>query len=163
MIDPNQLLAVAAELARAPDRGAPRQAKLRRAVSTAYYALFHCMAGAATDLFAGANVRGTKRYLSIYRSFEHRRMADICRQIFKGDLRNENGAPFHPGIQACAAAFVELQEARYGADYDPTLRIPLSDAQAAVSKARDAIVKLGGAPNAERFYFLTLLHFRPRS
>ena len=27
-------------------RGRPTQAKLRRAVSTAYYAMFHCLAGA---------------------------------------------------------------------------------------------------------------------
>ena len=162
MIDPNQLLDVAAELARAPSRGAPRQAKLRRAISTAYYALFHCMVGAASDLLAGQNARGTKRHTSVYRAFEHKRMADVCKQVSQGTLRNESGVPFHTNIQECAAAFAELQESRHGADYDPTLRLPLSDAKAAVSKARDAVEKLQAAPNDERFYFLTLLQFKPR-
>lgn len=132
MIDPNQLLDVAAELARTPHRGAPRQANLRRSVSTAYYALFHCMVGAATDLLAGVNARGTRRHLAIYRSFEHGRMADVCQKVSKGNICNEADVRFNIGIQECAAAFVELQEARHVADYDPNVRIPLSDARAAV-------------------------------
>lgn len=159
MIDPNQLLDVAAELATAPRRGAPRQAKLRRAVSTAYYALFHSLVSAASDLLVGQNERTSPRYLVVYRSFEHGKMKEVCRQISQGNLRNQFGAQ----LQECAAAFVELQESRHGADYDPTIRIPLSDARAAISKANDAIEKLNASPNGERFFFLTILHFKPRT
>ena len=31
----------------------PTQARLRRAVSTAYYAMFHCLAATVADLFIG--------------------------------------------------------------------------------------------------------------
>ena len=31
----------------------PTQARLRRAVSTAYYAMFHCLGACAADLFIG--------------------------------------------------------------------------------------------------------------
>lgn len=138
------------------------QAKLRRAISTAYYALFHTLVGGATDLMAGANTRGTQRYLAIYRSFEHKRMADACRHVSAGKLRTETGALFHASLQACANAFVELQENRHEADYDPVKKIALSDAQAAVSKAEDAMLMLSASPDGERFLFLTFLHFRPR-
>ncbi len=57
MID--DLIALANRLASAsPNK--PRQADLRRAVSTAYYALFHAMAKNVADTMAGA-VKGTDR------------------------------------------------------------------------------------------------------
>jgi len=59
MIDPVDLLDVARLLAMAPARGAPQQAKLRRAISSAYYALFHHLAESATRHFIGADQRQT--------------------------------------------------------------------------------------------------------
>jgi uncharacterized protein (UPF0332 family) len=162
MIDSSQLLSVAAQLAEAPARGAPPQARLRRAISTAYYALFHRLVAGATDLLIGQNARNSKRYLVVYRSFEHRRMADTCRQVLNGSLRTESNVLFDAGIQGCAAAFVELQENRHEADYDPSLKIALSDAKTAVAKAQSAIAMLNGSPDAERFLFLTLLQFKNR-
>lgn len=163
MLDANQLLIVAAQLADAPTRGAPQQAKLRRAISTAYYALFHRLAAGAADLLVGSNARGTQRYLIVYRSFEHRRIADVCRQIGNGALRTEAGRPFDATLQECATAFVELQQNRHEADYDPFARIALSDAKTAVAKANTAIQRLNNSPEAERLLFLTLLHFKHRS
>ena len=49
-MNPHDLMAVARALAES-DRALPLQATLRRAVSTAYYALFHCLAASAADLF----------------------------------------------------------------------------------------------------------------
>jgi hypothetical protein len=121
------------------------------------------LVAAATDLLAGANSFGTKRYSIIYRAFEHKQMANICRQVAAGNLRNENGQAFHSAILDYATTFVELQENRHEADYDPTARMALSDARAAISKARAAIGNLVNAPNNERFLFLTLLNFKPRS
>lgn len=162
MIDPKQLLEVAAQLAESPVRGAPRQAKLRRAISTAYYALFHYLITSAADLLAGASARGTQRYISIYRSFDHKRMAEVCKQVLSGRLLTDSGQQFHPDLQHCAAAFVELQENRHEADYDPVKRVALSDAKGSVSKSANAIKKLGQVPAEQRFLFLTLLHFKLR-
>ena len=162
MLDANQLLTVAAQLAEAPQRGRPQQARLRRAVSTAYYALFHRLVSGATDLLAGGPARGTRRYLIVYRSFEHRRMADVCRQIVNGNLRTEAGGCFHGTIHECATIFIELQENRHEADYDPFAHIVLSDAKTAVAKATAAIQMLNNSPENERLDFFTLLHFKLR-
>jgi uncharacterized protein (UPF0332 family) len=163
MIEPQQLLGVAKSLAEPPKKGAPKQVKLRRAISSSYYALFHCFAASAADLLARADARGTQRYLAIYRSFEHKRMADVCRHISAGSQKTEDGSSFHPTLRQCAAAFVELQESRHDADYDPFKKFALSDAQAAISKASDAIQNLRASPDEERLLFLTSLHFKLRS
>src|ERR1041385_9324269 len=127
MLDANQLLRLAEQLAESPARGAPQKAKLLRAISTAYYALFHRLAAGATDLLVGANARGSQRYLIVYRSFEHKRMADVCRQLVHGTSRTETGALFHLTLQECATLFIELQQNRHEADYDPGAKIALSD------------------------------------
>ena len=47
--DPAHLLEQAERLAAAPAKGQPRDADLRRAISTAYYAIFHAILTAAAD------------------------------------------------------------------------------------------------------------------
>jgi hypothetical protein len=46
----------------------PRQTDLRRAISAAYYALFHFTLAAASDLFVGRDKRSTPEYRMTYRS-----------------------------------------------------------------------------------------------
>ncbi len=56
-MDPADLLLIAHQLAIGVvgnRRGHPRQAELRRAVSTAYYAMFHSLARCGADLVAGS-------------------------------------------------------------------------------------------------------------
>jgi hypothetical protein len=102
----------------------PKQASLRRAVSTAYYCLFHLLtAEAAVRLISGANrnaLRGVVR-----RAFEHNLMKEACIEI-----RKPNGGRLATGLDGIAVparlrnvaqAFVQLQSARHEADYD-TLR-----------------------------------------
>ena len=52
-VNPRDLIQTARRLT---ESGAaqPTQADLRRAVSTAYYALFHCLAATVADLLTGA-------------------------------------------------------------------------------------------------------------
>ena len=52
-MNPHDLIEVARALAE-PDDAPPTQAGLGRAISTAYYAMFHCLAMSAADLFIGA-------------------------------------------------------------------------------------------------------------
>ena len=69
------------EAARAlPESGQapPSQARLCRAVSTAYYAMFHTLAASAADLFIGA-VRNPAWHRT-YRALEHGRARNGCRQ-----------------------------------------------------------------------------------
>ena len=76
-VNPHDLVQTARRLV---ESGAPQptQADLRRAVSTAYYALFHCLAGTAADLLTGAS-RG-KEWHQVYRALEHGKARDACRQ-----------------------------------------------------------------------------------
>ncbi len=153
MINSKHLLDLAAQLATPPGRGRPRQTHLRRAVSTAYYALFHFLVAAAADLLVGQNERGGARYSLVYRSFDHREMKNSC----------ANAASLVYELQTCARLFVELQVARHEADYEPNARISAHDATAAIDKAREAMAVFGLAEQNAKRLFLTRLRFRPRA
>ena len=50
----------------------PRQADLKRAISTAYYALFHAMAKDAADMLVGVGAdRPDKAWTQLYRALQH--------------------------------------------------------------------------------------------
>ena len=98
----------------------PSEAALRRATSTAYYALFHLLISEAT---ANRPLFG--------RMFEHGKMKSACNQILELDARVSNRQPkkrrpeipFEQPTTAdhlCVVAkiFVQTQEWREFADYD---------------------------------------------
>ena len=88
--------------------GDPMQARLRRAVSTAYYAVFHCLAATAADLFIGRT--RTPAWHRVYRALEHGRARSACREA--------QTTPNYPEeIRYFAKRFVALQKARQQADY----------------------------------------------
>ena len=95
---------------RLTESGAPQptQAGLRRAVSTAYYAMFHTLAAAAADLFIGST--RSSAWHRAYRALEHGRARSACRQ---GQTMRE----FPTEIRYFADVFVELQVERQQADY----------------------------------------------
>lgn len=102
----------------------PQQASLRRAVSTAYYALFHLLVGAACERFIPGQSpeRGALRHV-LRRAFVHADMKRISTSFAGGTLPDDwktvSGAAIVPhDLRTVANAFVELQEARYEADYD---------------------------------------------
>src|SRR5262245_24760415 len=75
------LIVTARRLARtSPNR--PRQADLRRATSTAYYALFQAMAKDVADLFAGAGPnRPDKAWRHAYRALDHGTAKNACAEV----------------------------------------------------------------------------------
>jgi len=76
VLDPGALLAVACLLL--DETNAPAtDASIRRAISSAYYALFHVILRAAAERFAGAGHETSAVFALIYRNFDHRRMADV--------------------------------------------------------------------------------------
>ena len=109
------LLALADRLA-FPAAGEPQQACFRRAISTAYYALFHLLALEAVQNWNGSS--STRSGLE--RKFEHRTMKDVSNSVVKGNWRGWStpSPPLPPELNALAAAFVDLQEKRQQADYD---------------------------------------------
>lgn len=119
----------------------PKQASLRRAVSTAYYALFHLLVeDAALAMFGGNDATGL-RYV-VRRAYDHGTM----KQAARGFAAGQPAAVWHPvglrpspGLVLVAKALVELQEARHLADYDPGYRLTRGEARDLVDRAENAI------------------------
>ena len=154
MID--DLIALAKRLAKAsPSK--PRQVDLKRAVSTAYYALFHAMAKNVADTMVGA-VRGRrseKAWAHAYRGLQHGDAKAACEAVRKLN--------FPQGIKDCADVFVELQAARHAADYDPLHRLTRVEALLAVRQAEDAVMKLKSADAKDRRAFAVQVLVKRRS
>lgn len=75
-MNPYDLIRIARHLATGGvggNRGRPRQADLRRAVSTTYYALFHALSRCCADILAGSTPahRRQRGWQLVYRSLEH--------------------------------------------------------------------------------------------
>lgn len=138
-----------------------------RAVSSAYYAVFHAGLTAAADQAIGADARGTVLYSLAYRSVDHGKMKGLCRQVLQ---RGPSSAiqRFVPeggwgdAIAGYAGSFVTLNELRMQADYDPTYVVLPSEVANYILVARSAINLLDTADPAARRAFLTLLLFPPR-
>lgn len=118
---PRDLLEQAWHLARREPRR-PRQASLRRAVSATYYALFHLLAGDGARILASGTGSPAIHGLLV-RGFNHTEMRDISRTFAGGILPAHIAAavgnqPILPQLRDVARLFVELQQARHGADYD---------------------------------------------
>jgi hypothetical protein len=138
----SDLLAQATELARR-DKNKPKQASLRRAISTAYYALFHLLTLEASKEIAPANPPKLQR--QIQRAFDHGTMKQACQAFaknFSGSASRQLPTSLIPSINAelrrLASAFVALQEARHKADYDLLSDFNRLDALQECQRAKDA-------------------------
>src|ERR1700693_2270452 len=63
--------------------GRPRQADIRRAISAAYYGLFHAIITAAADQYVGATNQHMSRYGLVYRSVGHDWLRKLCEEAQK--------------------------------------------------------------------------------
>ena len=113
----------------------PKQASLRRAVSTAYYALFHLLISEAVANWNRVNLRA-----ALGRAFDHGIMKAGSNRI--QDTRQFPFAREDPGVvadlRAVAKTFVQLQEKRHTADYDNTTFWTRTEALARVKSAEQA-------------------------
>ena len=167
ILNPDHLFEQASRLISA-QAGRPRQADIRRAISAAYYAIFHATITASVDQFVGVTNRDRSRYGLVYRSVSHAWLRDLCKEVQKPTLSNrfKPYAPstgFGPNITTFAAAVVELQEKRHSADYDVMIRVNRSDAALVIATARAALKRFSKASRTRRLAFLSLLLFQPRS
>lgn len=133
----------------------PRQADLKRAISTAYYALFHAMAKDASDMLVGVGPdRPDKAWSHTYRAVQHGEAKSACKEV-----RNLN---FPNTIKSCADAFVVLQQKRHDADYDPDYRVRRADALSAIQQAEDAIRDLRNSTKRDRRAFAVQILLKKR-
>jgi uncharacterized protein (UPF0332 family) len=120
----------------------PKQASLRRAISAAYYAMFHLLVDETCRVQIGALHNQAPFRQVLGRAFTHGAMKDACKSFGGGTLRKEvaKGLPVGftiPGeIRELAATFVDLQRKRHLADYDLTERFKRKDVLALIAEVR---------------------------
>jgi hypothetical protein len=166
-LNPDHLFEQAERLVAPPPAGPPRQVDLRRAISSAYYGLFHFCLTAAADEFVGVTQRAASRYALVYRSIDHKTLKDLCTDAKKSTPPAKYAAyvptgGFDANVQAFSTAVIELQEKRHLADYNPQPRFRSSDARLAIGTAQSAIRRFLAASEEHRKAFLTLLVCPPR-
>jgi len=166
ILNPEHLLAQAERLI-VPPAGRPRQVDLRRAISNAYYCVFHAILAAAADQFVGSSKRSSRHYSLVYRSVDHGSLRSLCSELKNRNLTHKIAyhAPadgFDLDTQTFAKFVLELQEKRVAADYDPGIRVKTLDARLAVEAARTALRHFDQANASSREAFLSLLAIRPR-
>jgi uncharacterized protein (UPF0332 family) len=144
------------------DRRRPRQASLRRAISSAYYALFHLLIHEAT-----LRVRGNPGLRQKFsRSFDHASMKSASNAFVNARPAHlaalTSGLPIPLPLRTLAATFVVLQEARHEADYNVAARFTRVDAENLVWRTQQAFhdwqaIRMDGAA---QMYLAALLLWR---
>jgi uncharacterized protein (UPF0332 family) len=123
-------------LRREPRR--PKQVSLRRAISSAYYALFHLLIDEATLRVIGNPTLRAK----FSRAFDHATMRNASNAFATAPPARlavlTGGLPMPAQLQSVASTFVALQEARHEADYDVTARFTRVEVEQLVGRARQA-------------------------
>jgi len=166
------LLEQAKSLAELDGRGAPRQANLRRAVSAAYYALFHFLVDQACRAIVGTqhNQQGFRHTLA--RAFVHTTMKSACGSfsgtqlpdtVVKSLPKNLDGKYLIPEpIKQISTLFKELQQKRHLADYDLSERFRRSEVLSLVQQVGQHIQAFTALPLTDdrQFFLICLLSWK---
>jgi uncharacterized protein (UPF0332 family) len=161
------LLSQAEDLAKL-DAKKPKQANLRRAVSSAYYGVFHYLVHEACCIQMGAQHAQAPFRHALARAFGHSVMKQACTSfgggtlkdaVIKGLPRDAHGNYAIPqAMKDMASTFVELQEKRHLADYDRTERFKRSDVLTLIKEAKNSVAKFSELPMSdEKRFFLACL------
>lgn len=134
----------------------PRQIDLRRAISAAYYAVFHSFCQNCADTLVGTSKRKrpNRAWQQVYRGLDHGAARSACEAA-----RNIG---FPQQIKDCADTFIELQKQRHDCDYDPNIRVSRFEALAVVKRAREAVKNLRKSTFNDRKAFAVQVPFKKR-
>ena len=143
MIDPNEILDTCRKLAPRSTDPPPTPADLRRAISTAFYAVFHTLAASNAELIAGQPQSTISAYAweRVYRRLDHGRARNNLRAVL--NLLSPPGAFF-------ARTFIESQDLRQEADYDPNFSITRTRTRNIITQAETAIKDFARLTQEER-------------
>lgn len=134
----------------------PKDVVLRRAVSDAYYAVFHALCRMCADHFVGARHRNTEPWRRIYRGLNHKSA--------KAALGNEKVRGRKAAYREIGIAFVDLQINRHRADYDPQPAYRRrAEIEPIIKMAEDAIREIDGLNAADARELAALILFNERS
>lgn len=145
----NDLLKQAVQLAHNEVKK-PKQASLRRAVSTAYYALFHFLIHEAVSNWSHKESR-----VKLGRAFDHRLMKSACNRFQKtGEQELDRQI-----VSSVAKTFIRLQDKRHIADYNNSTFWSRTEALREVKAVQQAFEdwKLVRKTDRARDFLLSLL------
>ena len=131
----------------------PSQANLRRALSTAYYAVFHSLAATIADALMGRSRNDA--WHQAYRALEHGSARKACQNM-------QAMREFPPEVQSFAKTFVALQRARHQADYALDGRYAKPAVLAEINEAEVAIARLEAIDIRHRRRFAAHVLFKRR-
>jgi uncharacterized protein (UPF0332 family) len=143
----------------------PKQASLRRAVSTSYYAVFHLLTANAASRFIPKRPIGL--IARVERSFSHREMKQACvafnHKPLVEPLRALLDKPLSDELRRIAVAFIDLQEERHKADYDTGIVFSRPATLAILEKADEVFASWRAVESTdEATVFLAALAFAAR-
>jgi uncharacterized protein (UPF0332 family) len=139
------------------------EAAVRRAVSTAYYGLFHAIAAGGSALFkVGVDARR-----HIVRAYDHRSIGAACRHLEERAAKKVRDASPAPDsrLVLVARTFRELREARETADYDLETNLSWDHAAELVAASATActlIAEIADLPETQALLVAALLPERAR-
>jgi hypothetical protein len=143
-------------------RGRPRQASLRRAVSTAYYAVFHLLAADAALQACSVSPPGLRD--RVQRALTHETMRQAANSFQASnlpiDLASLLNHPIPASLISTARSFARLQEERHKADYDVTYQFDRTGVQSLVREAEQLFADWAAIRNSDDAHlFLASLMF----
>lgn len=143
-MNPDHLIELAEQILQIGS-GYPWQATINRAVSTAYYAIFHVPAGECVSRTVGSprSPRYWQIVTPIHRSLDH----GSARRVFERLAKDRTASV---ALADVAGAFLDLQFARNAADYDPGSRYTRQQALDFIRQASRAIGALRVMPKEDR-------------
>lgn len=130
----------------------------RRAMSSCYYALFHCLARECADLLIGGSGsdRSPEAWRQVYRSLDHGSAKDRCKD-------NNIVSKFPKGIEDFANTFVTMQAKRHDADYDPYAKFAKSSVLSDIALVEQAIKNFKSCKTKDRRAFCAYVLLKKRS
>lgn len=160
MLNPLELISAARQLASGQSSpGQPTDAELRRAVSTAYYALFHTLTGCCADLLVGSDLARGDHALHVlwfktYRALDHGVAKSRCEKNFMG--------AFPTTIQNFGQQLVRMQNQRHEADYNPDASFAPNQVLRLIDETEATITAFQNATEDDRraFAFYNMFDFK---
>jgi uncharacterized protein (UPF0332 family) len=119
------------------------QANIRRAISAAYYAVFHLLAAEVAAQVSPDRPVGLRERTQ--RALNHARMVDVAKAFSQAAGKRVKGLPddiqlpepISKELTSISNSFKELQEVRHTADYDVLKQLYPTDALTMVQKAEN--------------------------
>jgi len=143
-MNPTELIALARALVNGVIAGGifpASQTELRRAVSCAYYAMFHTLALSNANTLIGTSPADQHRWawLQTYRAADHRPTRN---KLSSASL----GGRFPRAIRRFGVVFADVQRVRHSADYDPHSEFSATDVTDIIDRVETTIANFNQTP-----------------